>query len=109
MDFVAGFTFGSVRCELLLSGDGEKNGGGYWKNSKAGFFFFFFFFYWGSRKKWGGGGAKILRREFFDFRVKIGGKTGRRKKVAVFIVASAAVRIGGGCGRLSIDYLLIIN
>ena len=47
----------------------------------------------------GGGGAKILRREFFDFRVKIGGKTGRRKKVAVFIVAdAAAVRIGGGCG-----------
>ena len=44
-------------------------------------------------------GAKILRREFFDFRVKIGGKTGRRKKVAVFIVAdAAAVRIGGGCG-----------
>jgi len=41
LDFVAGFTFGSVRCGLLLSGDGEKNGGGYWKNSKAGFFFLF--------------------------------------------------------------------
>ena len=50
-------------------------------------------------KNGGEAGAKILRREFFDFRVKIGGKTGRRKKVAVFIVAdAAAVRIGGGCG-----------